>query len=538
MSPSLLELKHLSHLDLSLIDFQLSPIPSFLGSVKQLRYLNLSYCFFSRRLPHYLGNLTNLQIIDLNEFYGHDFLVYELYMDDFTWVSQLSSLQYINIRGLYIENDINIIMQNITSLRFLDLSSNNLISTIPLCFIKRIQHVNLSNNKFSVLQSSHPWNSKLTCNLKSLDLFPNNKFEGETYGSIKNISVCINNDLQELDLSHNELKDLIESFGQLKDLVYLNLASNSLNGPIPLFFRNLTKLEELILKDNQFNGTIPAFLGRFSYLRVLDVSSNYLTGNIPDDLRKLFNLKILDLSTNSLEGFLGEIILGNMSYLCDLRLGMNKLFIKLAPNRLPPFQLINLNLSSCIIGTPFPQWFQSQKKFVNLDLSNTSLWGTLPAWFQQENLFVLDLSNNEINGQLPRNLHNMILNLTSMFLSNNLLNGSIPKSLCKLQSLQDLNLLKNKLSGKIPSYLGEIESIELIDLSSNELSGAISQSFCGSYWFIQSLNLSNNSLHGELPSTLRSCYWLEILDLGNNQLYGIIPSSKWEESEGNDTRIA
>ncbi|XP_054814351.1 receptor-like protein EIX1 [Prosopis cineraria] len=606
MSPSLLELKHLSHLDLSLIDFQ-------------------------GRVPHHLGNLTNLQIIDLNEFYEHGLFVWEnqeLYMDDFTWVSQLSSLQYINIRGLYIENDVNIIMQaiynlpfllqadfmycgihssstygfvnsstlpskvqvlnlggdfldvipkalqsmtslrsldlslnilidfdplwfgklrfvehlnlvknsisglfptaiqnqssltsldisdnnildsiplwlgefmflvhlnlarnklfgsfpiaiqNINSLRFLDLSSNNLISTILLCFIKRIEHVNLSNNKFSVLQSSYPRNSKITCNLKSLDLFPNNKFEGETYGSIKNISVCINSDLQELDLSHNKLKDLIESFGQLKNLAYLNLASNFLNGPIPLFFRNLTKLEELILKDNQFNGTIPAFLGRFSYLRVLDVSGNHLTGNIPDDLGKLFNLKCLDLSTNSLEGSLGEIILGNMSYLCDLRLGMNKLSIKLAPNLLPPFQLTNLNLSSCIIGTPFPQWLQSQKKLVNLDLPNTSLWGTLPAWFQQENLFVLDLSNNKISGQLLRNLHNMISNLTGMFLGNNLLNGSIPKSLCKLQRLQELNLSKNKLSRKVPSCLGEIEYIELIDLSSNELSGTIPESFC------------------------------------------------------------
>ncbi|XP_054816982.1 receptor-like protein EIX1 [Prosopis cineraria] len=622
MSPSLLELKHLTHLDLSLIDFQLSPIPSFVGSLKQLRYLNLSHCCFNGTVPRHLENLTNLQILDLNGVYLQILDLNRVYMnvliklrdqhlfvDDFTWVSQLSSLRYINMGGVHIENGINDIMkviynlpfllqadfmycrffsystsygfvnsstltskvqvlnlrennldvipeafqnmtflrsidlsnnfidfvplwlgklrflahlnlsrnrisgllptaiqnmssltsldisdnnilgsiplwlgeftflahinlarnkltsffpaiQNITSLRVLDLSSNNLISAIPLCIIKRIQHVNLSNNRFSILQSSCPWNSTINCNLKSLDLLQDNRFQGETFGRSKNISVCINKDLLVLDLSHNELKYLTQSLGQLKNLVHLNLASNMFYGPIPLFLRNFTKLEALILEDNHFNGTIPTFFGRFSFLRVLDLSGNHLEGHIPKSLAKLQNLKSLDLSANSLEGALGKTLLGNLPNLQDLKVGMNKLSIDLAPNWLPLFQLINLNLSSCKIDTPISSMASKPKEVSQLRLIKHWPLGNPPP---------------------------------------------------------------NMVSTKEPHYI-----------SSNKLSGTIPKSFCGSYGtvnYIQSLNLSNNSLHGELPSTLRSCYRLEILDLGNNNLHGIIPFNIWE---GND----
>ncbi|XP_054817000.1 receptor-like protein EIX1 [Prosopis cineraria] len=653
MSPSLLELKHLSYLDLCFVDFQQSHIPPFLGSMEQLRYLNLSHCSFWGCVPQYLGNLTNLQILDLNGVYVDGLWVWRdqfLYMDDFTWVSQLSSLRYINMGGVLIENDMNIIMQviynlpfllqanfmhcqffsynasygfvnsstipskvqvlnlgansldaipkalqnmtslrsldlscniidfvplwlgkfrflahlnlstnsisglfptaiqnlstltsldisdnnidsvplwlgeftfladlnlarnkllglfpttiqNITSLRFLDLSSNNLISTIPLYSIKRIQHVNLAKNKFSIVQSSCPRNSNINCNLKSFDLFPDNKFQGEKFGSLKNISVCMSDHLKALDLSHNELKDLTESFGQLRNLAKLNLASNLLCGPIPLFFRNLTKLKELILEDNHFNGTIPAFLGSLFSLRVLDLAG---TGHIPDSLGKLLNLKILDLSTNSFEGALREIILSNLSNLQELRVGVNKLSIELPSNWLPPFQLIDLNLSSYKVDTPFPQWLQSQKRLVVLDLSYTSLWGSLPIWFQQEDLNVLDLSNNKISGQLPRNLHDIMPNLISLF-------------------LESLNLSNNSLLGELPSTLSSCHLLEILDHGNNQLYGNISSTFWEGTTRLKILRLHQNNFNGSIPSSLCKLRYLQSLDLASNNLTSTIP---------------
>ncbi|CAL5405059.1 unnamed protein product [Camellia sinensis] len=61
----LLELKYLNHLDLSGNKFQGSRIPEFFGAMTKLRYLNLSDTGFSGIVPHHLGNLSSLRVLDL-----------------------------------------------------------------------------------------------------------------------------------------------------------------------------------------------------------------------------------------------------------------------------------------------------------------------------------------------------------------------------------------------------------------------------------------------------------------------------------------
>ncbi|MCI05985.1 LRR receptor-like serine/threonine-protein kinase FLS2-like, partial [Trifolium medium] len=54
ISPSLLELKSLIHLDLSLNYFVNTKIPSFFGSMERLTYLDLSLSGFMGLIPHQL----------------------------------------------------------------------------------------------------------------------------------------------------------------------------------------------------------------------------------------------------------------------------------------------------------------------------------------------------------------------------------------------------------------------------------------------------------------------------------------------------
>ncbi|KAF8412959.1 hypothetical protein HHK36_000931 [Tetracentron sinense] len=90
INPSLLELKHLNYLDLSLNDFGGIPIPDFLGSFRGLRYLNLTGAQFGGRVPHQLGNLSSLRYLSLTGDYA----------DDLGWLSRLSSLEYLDMRGV------------------------------------------------------------------------------------------------------------------------------------------------------------------------------------------------------------------------------------------------------------------------------------------------------------------------------------------------------------------------------------------------------------------------------------------------------
>ncbi|BBH01329.1 disease resistance family protein / LRR family protein [Prunus dulcis] len=65
INPSLLSLKYLNYMDLSYNDFDGIHIPKFFGELKSLRYLNISSTSFSGEIPHSLGNLSELNYLDI-----------------------------------------------------------------------------------------------------------------------------------------------------------------------------------------------------------------------------------------------------------------------------------------------------------------------------------------------------------------------------------------------------------------------------------------------------------------------------------------
>ncbi|XP_059589766.1 receptor-like protein 49 [Vitis vinifera] len=117
ISPSLLELEHLTHLDLSCNDFERSHIPPFVASLSKIQYLNLSYANFTGRLPSQLGNLSNLLSLDLssNDFEGRPI---PPFLASLTKIQHLS-LSYANFTGRLPSH-----FGNLSNLLSLDLSYN------------------------------------------------------------------------------------------------------------------------------------------------------------------------------------------------------------------------------------------------------------------------------------------------------------------------------------------------------------------------------------------------------------------------------
>ncbi|GMP23820.1 hypothetical protein CsSME_00001289 [Camellia sinensis var. sinensis] len=117
INPSLLDLKHLRHLDLSGNYFGGIRIPSFIGSIGSLRYLNLSNAGFNGAIPHQLGNLTMMRCLDLSGNYFGGIRIP-------SFIGSIGSLRYLDLSYAGFSKAIPHQLGNLTMKRYLDLSWN------------------------------------------------------------------------------------------------------------------------------------------------------------------------------------------------------------------------------------------------------------------------------------------------------------------------------------------------------------------------------------------------------------------------------
>ena len=275
ISPALLELEFLSYLDLSWNDFGGSPIPSFLGSMGSLRYLDLSFAKFRGLVPHKLGNLSTLRHLDLGGNNG-------LYVENLGWISHLVFLKYLGMNGVDLHREVHWLesVSMFPSLSQLHLSGceldSNMTSSLGYANFTSLTFLDLSVNLFKGQISESLGQLKY---LKFLDVSVNS-FHGPIPTSIGNLS-----SLMFLSLSKNLLINgtLPMSLGQLKYLKYLDVSLNSFHGPIPTSIGNLSSLWYLRLLENPLiNGTLPMSLGLLSNLEYLNVGWTSLTGTISE----------------------------------------------------------------------------------------------------------------------------------------------------------------------------------------------------------------------------------------------------------------
>ena len=145
---------------------------------------------------------------------------------------------------------------------------------------------------------------------------------------------------------------------------------------------------------------------------------------------------------------------------------------------------------------------------------------------------VLSLGNNQLSGEMPAALGNL-LSLERLNLGGNQLSGEIPAALGNLLSLERLDLDGNRLSGEIPSELGNLLNLYRLELDGNRLSGEIPAEL-GKIPNLEYLFLADNRLSGEIPVELGK---IPNLSLAGNQLSGRIlrpngtnPQYTWEGS--------
>ncbi|KAL8524362.1 hypothetical protein ACS0TY_014085 [Phlomoides rotata] len=129
LNPYLLNLKYLRYLDLSGNNFFGGTIPSFIGSFANLEYLNLSHTGIHGKVPHTIGNLSNLHTLDLEGVPNYNLLV----VDSLEWMTGLSQLEYLNMNSvnLSVANNWAQVINSLPSLVELHFQSCNLDFIAP-----------------------------------------------------------------------------------------------------------------------------------------------------------------------------------------------------------------------------------------------------------------------------------------------------------------------------------------------------------------------------------------------------------------------
>ncbi|GLT27002.1 hypothetical protein SLA2020_020320 [Shorea laevis] len=565
-SSSLFRLGHLQYLNLALNDFNFSKIPSAVGNLSRLTYLNLSGSFFSGQIPHEISKLFNLARLDLsfNLDYSNRGLL-ELKRPDLNSLAQnLTKLGWLDLSYVGINSPIPKALANMSSLTHLHFGQCGLLEKFPIDIFQlpKLQFLDLDNN-WELSGSFPEFHSH--SQLRVLDV-RNTTFSGELP-----ISIGMLSSLEYLDVSSCNLSGWVPpSIGNLTKLHVLNLPNNSFRGENAPLFSNLTQLTQINLRLNQFTfSEVPSSLASLNHLMKIDLSYNHITGNFPSWITNLTDLRQLGLGFNMLQGSLPSSIprlknlealyvyFNNLSGIVEfdtflelkslnsLALSFNNfsLVIKTPTNKtIPKFKL--LSLASCNLRE-IPDFLRNQSELNVLILASNNLHGQIPSWifnmsaslwalclsnnnftsfeesflvFPSTSLLYLDLSFNSLKGSLPIPPLSILLYLVS----GNMFSGEIPPQFCNMTSLQLLDLSQNNLSGTMLQCFGNLSSMLVLNLEGNNFHGPIPETW-ESGNKLKEIKMGKNNLQGRLPRSLSNCKMLEFLDLGNNKIEDTFP---------------
>ena len=176
----------------------------------------------------------------------------------------------------------------------------------------------------------------------------------------------------------------------------------------------------------------------------------------------------------------------------------------------------------------------------SLNLVHNGLVGTLiPEIAALGDLETLDLSYNDLKGELPSSWGAPMSKLRYLSLSHNAFEGSIPNAwFYALTTLETFNVGHNKLSGTLPPTLLPKWSATLKELllSNNRFRGPIPASLSRSRG-LKILDFSDNDFDGELPAEIATLRQLRYLNLSDCKFKGSIPEEIGEMTNLGKTNV-
>jgi Leucine-rich repeat (LRR) protein len=200
-------------------------------------------------------------------------------------------------------------------------------------------------------------------------------------------------------------------------------------------------------------------------------------------------------------------------------------------------RIISLDLSGIPLPNgAFPEYLRGLRGLRFLNLSNTGLVGPIPSWMSElVDLEELDISRNQLTGELSGNVVCLYPNLRLLNVSSNKLEGAIPLCITTRERVQTLRLDNNRFTGSILAELGTMPNLRILTLNNNSLTGGLPTTFGAintrgktttttqDAQSLEVLDVSNNQLSGEIPPAFGNMLALKTLNLANNRFSGRVP---------------
>lgn len=216
----------------------------------------------------------------------------------------------------------------------------------------------------------------------------------------------------------------------------LYLDHNHVEGTLPDWLGQMTKLEELGLQTNRLHGTLPSWLGNLHFLRLIYLNSNSFNGSLTGIPMQNWNknpqcegdsrpgnpegcngdrwYSRLNLYNNSLTGEFPST-LGGINYLTALNLGSNSLTGDLpnaAIRQMERLEKLQLNRNQFTGEVPDVAQLQHLKD-LNINSNNFDAWPSGSSYWQQSNLVLMDCANNSLPhlpDPIPPSLTHLFIN--------------------------------------------------------------------------------------------------------------------------------
>ncbi|THG08816.1 hypothetical protein TEA_024267 [Camellia sinensis var. sinensis] len=484
-------------------------IPDQIGQFKNLSYLSLAGNLLSGPIPETLGHLSKLiqlhvsdnllegtvsevhftNLANLRGFHASgNQLTLNVSPD---WIPPFQLLEIVLV-SWHLGPKFPLWLRSQKGLEIIDLSCTGISDGIPTWFwnlTSSAYHLNLSYNQLHGEISYIPSNA------------------GKVYLSSNNLNGTlprISSNLIELDLSKNSFSGemshlLCDRKNEYKYMTVLLLSENFLSGEIPDCWMGWVSIKVIDIGNNNLTGNIPSSMGNLRNLQSLHLRNNHLSGEISSSLQNCTNLVVVDLSKNefirSIPTWMGE----RLSQLIVLTLRSNKLDGLIPPELCHISSLTILDLANNNLSGTIPWCFNNITSMAMKPNSSADVFYGLVCSRDGNGCPMGFVENADLVTKGNNHRYVKILTLVSSIdLSNNNISGNIPKDLTSLLGLFSLNLSGNHLIGEIPKNIGDMRSLESLDLSKNQLYGEIPPSM-SDLTFLSYLNLSYNNLSGKIP---------------------------------------